>query len=520
MAERLRGLVMFVCGLCAFLMSLYTGTMVKRWWTMRVNGLGAMWRATTDLCLLLSLGLPSLRRRGAAPAEGRGPEGRGRTRKRSSSKQQRLTAGQHEQRKPLLAKLLEHEPQKVKEEKNEKEEENGQKQEVVVVKEKEEKEKEAQDETASEFSCSSNKAKGMSTRNTPVKKCSSKSSARLKRQGRNQTRKSFHEDLDELDVVAVKRIARYGRLSVSLAFESESADCSLDSLRSKGLLTEREQEILRDVIRWRLPSAVWGWIMALVTDLETSGRIRNGAVAGRLYAQCDKGREGAHVIWTYLTTQLPLSYVHIVGFVVKINNILMALSMGSLMALDIQDRQWVPLVSHVICVFIFPLLYSGVLIVGEEIANPFGDDSNDFPRELYDEMVGQETSSTWSSIGHLPALCHCDEEAKEENHAPTCANYQPCSDSENKYQCGNKHKTLKIFTERTEQDRRVEEKSSSASVIEPRAAALEKENKWCRPGCKAGGNQSRQGMEEEDSHVKIHVSSSPEKEGKPTVVWA
>merc|ERR1719456_52248 len=102
-------------------------------------------------------------------------------------------------------------------------------------------------------------------------------------------------------------------------------------------------------------------------------------------AECVGARNGISLIWTYLRTQLPFAYVHLVTFLVNLNNLVVSVKCGMVLSMAIKAEAWSQCVNQVLFLFVVPPLYQGLLGISHVIHDPFGEDLLDFPVMAFQE---------------------------------------------------------------------------------------------------------------------------------------
>ena len=143
------------------------------------------------------------------------------------------------------------------------------------------------------------------------------------------------------DKAARKLVIRYGALSHALLVcqaKGQDGPSKLQELVRAGLLTPEEVVALRP-----LPAkgqVVWAWMTrfwscALATDDAARGGLRTSRVphaahvASEVLALCMQGRTSIGAAMTYITTQVPFSYVHLLALLVKFAQLVNAVYVGS-----------------------------------------------------------------------------------------------------------------------------------------------------------------------------------------------
>ena len=192
-------------------------------------------------------------------------------------------------------------------------------------------------------------------------------------------------------------IRRYARTSLMLIFMQErgySDDLSI--LVNRGLLTDKEMLLLEQV-RYNRSETIWQWVMRIIGALRREGLITSDHMLLQILQIVERGKGGAAVCLAQLATPIPMQYTHFIGFLVKFHNIAVTVLMGAILGgLMRQDTQvmWFAFVWRIVAM---PLLYNAILLLNEEIMNPFNGDLMDFPLQKIDRGMEQD------GLGYLDA---------------------------------------------------------------------------------------------------------------------
>jgi len=208
---------------------------------------------------------------------------------------------------------------------------------------------------------------------------------------------------------------RYGLLSHELTFRiARRTDSDLSDLVSSGALTKEENDVLKDLAGGKA-QAVWVWIQMLWDNL-----FKNGYIPSQVHmvvlGHIANGRQAAKLIRTHLNTQMPFAYTHLMACLVHINLFVLALQAGIVISkcigklqnraggkevADVQAE--VLLITQFLYLTLIPLIYLGFLEFSNEIADPFGCDSNDFPRPALHHVMQDENESFFKMAEVMPA---------------------------------------------------------------------------------------------------------------------
>merc|ERR1712113_637634 len=96
-----------------------------------------------------------------------------------------------------------------------------------------------------------------------------------------------------------------------------------------GLLSDEEVDTL---MKWDhlLHETLWSWVSGIVGELWKEGKVENEQLFSLMVQECAKGRMAAQLIQTHLTVKIPFQYVHLLGYLVKLNNFIKAVIAGIL----------------------------------------------------------------------------------------------------------------------------------------------------------------------------------------------
>jgi len=211
-------------------------------------------------------------------------------------------------------------------------------------------------------------------------------------------------------------ISRYARASMALLFSRHHQDhFKFKDLNKRGTLTSREISILKK--QGSYPESLWSWIGSYLTDLYRAELV-SPFMYQELLVQVAKGRGGAGLIGAQMGCQLPLTYVHAVNFMVKIQNTVCALSTGYALSKQlwfIKDqggtshlekvKGW-QMTFHIIwgmmSVALTTMIYNAMLIVAAQMSNPFNQDVLSFPGLYYEKGVADDANFFYNMARNRP----------------------------------------------------------------------------------------------------------------------
>jgi len=211
------------------------------------------------------------------------------------------------------------------------------------------------------------------------------------------------------DPKLLSAVHRYSRASLWLVFAaSQDHEHPREEAVERGMLTEDEAEQLRKLnphMTFVQASTLWVWLANLVTRLNEQGLTKGPPHFCALLAAVEMGRNGIANIETYLTTQIPMPYVHLLCFMVKLHNILLA-SLMAVVGVSLLGSSHhinplsgviegsvagVPLFRTCFRGFFMPFLYNCILVINTGVTDPFGKDACDFDFRRFD--IGMEATA-------------------------------------------------------------------------------------------------------------------------------
>lgn len=188
------------------------------------------------------------------------------------------------------------------------------------------------------------------------------------------------------DKDVLSAIRRYGRASLKLVFlwrrQQEAgalSESEKDQLRENDLLTEDEVLQLKGLSHC-LHETIWAWQFNIVTMLRKEGLIKNDSVYQLLLDHCEQGRQAVQCIHTHLAVRIPMQYVHLLGYVVKLHNVILSVIMGTLFGITVRQREFLICCQLFGRTLILPFLFNAILLINAELGDPFdGTGADDFP---------------------------------------------------------------------------------------------------------------------------------------------
>lgn len=209
------------------------------------------------------------------------------------------------------------------------------------------------------------------------------------------------------DSKVLSALRRYSRASLMLLFMQYRHQLDYpDLLVARKILTVDEVQGIKTLNRDCLQSlseTIWTWHACLLNSLHKEGVMPEGTL-WRLLDCVKMGQKGAQLINDQLSTPLPYHYVHILGYMVKMHNAVLAVAMGAkaadLMLVNKSDSRFYMIFSC-LKVFVPALMYNSVLLINAMLANPFALHALSFPQKKFDSALESE------GLGYVEVAAHC-----------------------------------------------------------------------------------------------------------------
>jgi len=221
------------------------------------------------------------------------------------------------------------------------------------------------------------------------------------------------------DDKVIDAISRYARASLYMIFQASQQQANPPQRAVEaGLLTDEEASKLKECsphLVFVQAEALWAWIGHAITRLHDKGLTKGPPHYCALMAAVELGRSGIATIQSYLETPIPLGYVHLLCWMVKLHNIIVTL----LMALECvrysggaNGFRIVSVFRVTFRAFFMPFLYNAILVLNAEVIDPFGNDKSDFNFSNFDLNMLASQSSYRKAKGNMPACLIASDEKK------------------------------------------------------------------------------------------------------------
>jgi len=199
-------------------------------------------------------------------------------------------------------------------------------------------------------------------------------------------------------------VRRYGRASLMLIFlwRRKELDCLREVMvKRRGVLSEDEADQLLEIKHcWH--ETIWAWKSEIVATLYKEKKISSDNLFCLLLEKCLSGRAAAQCVHTHLAVKIQMQYVHLLGFLVKAHNFILAVIMGSFYGIAYVDG------SYIICAqtfgrtLILPFLFNAILLINARLSDPFDGHSTSFPAGIYEQNLQKDCDGIVKAGETLP----------------------------------------------------------------------------------------------------------------------
>jgi len=205
---------------------------------------------------------------------------------------------------------------------------------------------------------------------------------------------------DEQVLSCIRRYARASLVLVAL-WRRHQLDHMKEQLVGRDILTEEEADLL---LTWNhcLHETIWSWQGAIIAMLSKEGKIPNNPLLCFLLERVSEGRTAAQCIHTHLAVRVPLPYVHLLGFLVKVHNTILAIIMGTLFGAAVRDARTIICVQLFGRTLILPFLFNAILLINTELSDPFDGGVAGFPVSVYEKALENDGKGMVSATQNEP----------------------------------------------------------------------------------------------------------------------
>lgn len=207
------------------------------------------------------------------------------------------------------------------------------------------------------------------------------------------------------DFELLDAISRYIRASIMTMFiKARGYFDSLEVLKIRGILTASEYNRLQTMSKHgqEVDKTLWCWHAGIIKKLLDAGLITSDTLYQEILCLIDEYLQGWYSIQTELQTQIPMKYVHLMGWMIKVHNLILSVMMGILAWGVLRRHHYVMVALSISRVFVVTFVYNGILVIDQELGNPFCGNLSGFSMEAFDYEVYNTMDVITSAVHHMP----------------------------------------------------------------------------------------------------------------------
>merc|ERR1719408_1062576 len=136
--------------------------------------------------------------------------------------------------------------------------------------------------------------------------------------------------------------------------------------------------------------------------LHKEGRIQSDQLLSLLLQRCSDGRSAIQCIHTHCAVRIPMQYVHLLGLLVKMHNLVLAIIMGLLFGAALRNGYIILCVQLFARTLILPFLFNAILLINCDLSDPFNGGDADFPGEVYQANLGKDCAGMSAMTKNVP----------------------------------------------------------------------------------------------------------------------
>lgn len=211
------------------------------------------------------------------------------------------------------------------------------------------------------------------------------------------------------DEQVISAVDRYARASLMMLFMAHREDAvgRVRVLVKRDILTSDEADMLEPLKSLSFASiSIWTWIAAIINGLKyQQNLIKSEQILRYLIDHVQTGQHAAQAVVSQMSAPVPMSYVALIGWIVKFHNFGYAILYGCLgtsdLVLDVGKTTYTTTIARVL---IISAVFNCMLILNQELMNPWDGTSMDadFPMSWLNSTIKRDLSNYPVMARRLP----------------------------------------------------------------------------------------------------------------------
>jgi len=177
----------------------------------------------------------------------------------------------------------------------------------------------------------------------------------------------------------------------ALIYKQASGELDLEILERKNLLTKEERVSLDQVSGSfsNLAAIIYHWCIASLKDMLAQSQLSSPTVFSPILSCINVCFFATQDIFAFLDTQMPFSYLHLLTVITKIHMAFVLFYSAGVVSQGISTASWTRIVLGYAVLFTNNVIYEGLLLIHDMLVNPLGNQSGDFPKEVFVQQTAQ-----------------------------------------------------------------------------------------------------------------------------------
>jgi len=172
---------------------------------------------------------------------------------------------------------------------------------------------------------------------------------------------------------------RWLNLTHALVYKQANREQDISDLGD--LVTKEEADALHASPNMTATSI--SWVIAAWRELAVKNAINPAAVVVHAMTYMATILTSAQDVFTFLDTQMPYSYLHLLTLITKIHLAFVVFYGGGIIGGGVAAESWGRIIFGYAIIITNNFIYEGLLAIHDMLVNPLGSDVGDFPTKLY-----------------------------------------------------------------------------------------------------------------------------------------
>jgi len=151
------------------------------------------------------------------------------------------------------------------------------------------------------------------------------------------------------------------------------------------LITKEEAEVLYNSPNMSATSL--SWVIIAWRELAVKNAINPASLVPHALTYMATILTSSQDVFTFLETQMPYSYLHLLTLITKIHLAFIVFYGGGIIGAGVAAESWGRIIFGYAIIITNNVIYEGLLSIHDMLVNPLGTDAGDFPTKLYTRNI-------------------------------------------------------------------------------------------------------------------------------------